>query len=121
MHAFCTIVLATQLTIVLCLPPAQGLVLPVFHRQYWLGLKAVQHPTFKWLDPWTKPPSGSTYQHWGAKEPNNLAMNELCGVGNWTLAVSGCVLPVVCANLQQMPRGVASRWLVGAVRWQEGL
>jgi hypothetical protein len=49
----------------------------------------VQHPSFKWHDPWTKTPQPSTYMHWGVyvgggKEPNNLAMNEFCAVGNWT-------------------------------------
>jgi hypothetical protein len=78
----------------------QGLILPVFHRQYWLGLRAVQHPTFKWLDPFTKPPSSSTYQHWGAREPNNAALNEFCGVGNWSQAVRAacCLLPAVVAQ-----------------------
>lgn len=72
----------------------QGLILPVFHRNYWLGLRAVQHPTFKWLDPWVKAPQPSTYMHWGSgwaggggREPNNIAMNEFCAVGNFTQSV----------------------------------
>jgi hypothetical protein len=66
----------------------QGFLMPVFHKNYWVGLKATSHPSFKWMDPWAKGPSPSTYQHWGSdgssKEPNNQSPPEFCAVGNFT-------------------------------------
>ncbi len=66
----------------------QGFLMPVFHKNYWMGLRATNHPSFKWMDPWAKGPNPSTYQHWGSdgssKEPNNQTPPEFCAVGNFT-------------------------------------
>lgn len=36
-----------------------GMLLPSFHKQYWLGLTTTSWPRFRWLDPATKPLNSS--------------------------------------------------------------
>jgi hypothetical protein len=83
-----------------------GVLLPEFHKAYWLGLQVPEFdinriwPYFVWSDG-SPPPSTATnpsenYQHWGRMylaggkfkdEPNNLAAPEYCGVANYTQMV----------------------------------
>ncbi len=72
---------------------AQGLLLPTFHKAYWIGLQSDVWPRFYWLDNITPNPDISgAYKHWGAfvsggrniSEPNNIAGSETCGAGNMT-------------------------------------
>jgi hypothetical protein len=62
--------------------------MPMFHKNYWLGLRTANHPAFRWMDPFAKGPGPDTYLHWGSdgsvKEPNNRVPPEFCAVGNWT-------------------------------------
>lgn len=67
----------------------QGYLLPSFHTQYWIGLKATRPTKFTWYEPGQAPPLGQNYIHWGRNppgpaEPNNLAGNELCGTANFS-------------------------------------
>jgi hypothetical protein len=69
-----------------------GLLLPSYHRFYWMGLKAELWPTFSWADR-SPGPNGSTYEHWGRympgndPEPNNYELPpENCGGANYTEA-----------------------------------
>ena len=69
---------------------AQGYLMPSFHTQYWIGLKASRPTRFSWLEPGQSAPSGQTYVHWGRNapngpaEPNNMAGDELCGTANFS-------------------------------------
>jgi hypothetical protein len=87
----------------------QGLFLPSFHKDYWMGLKGVladgivevngtSNRTWAWIDGVTGPPGqGKNYVHWGSwvtkkvvvsREPNNWATNEGCAVANASLIYS---------------------------------
>lgn len=73
-------------------PPLQGVLIPEFHQNYWMGLRSSgQWPNFTWIDPYARGPSADTYQHWGKgageevpPEPNNLEAPEECGLGNYS-------------------------------------
>lgn len=46
----------------------QGLLLPFFHKYYWMGLQSDRrsYPKFRWLDPLTPALTlASSYKHWG--------------------------------------------------------
>ena len=68
----------------------QGVLLPGFHKAYWIGLNTTPaaHPSkWTWMD--SSPYEGGvTYQNWGLyqpgglQEPNNNAGNEYCAVAN---------------------------------------
>ena len=68
-----------------------GLIIPSFHKFYWLGLRTELWPNFTWVDRSAGPDAG-TYEHWGRyislgnePEPNNYdAPPEYCGGANWT-------------------------------------
>jgi hypothetical protein len=71
----------------------KGLLLPFFHRQYWIGLSSTTktYPRFRWKDP--KVPTldaPGAYVNWGImtpqnkKEPFALFPPELCGAANFT-------------------------------------
>jgi hypothetical protein len=87
----------------------QGLFLPSFHKDYWMGLKGsladgivevngTSSRTWAWIDGVTGPPGqGKNYVHWGSwvakkvvvsLEPNNWALNESCAVANASLIYS---------------------------------
>ena len=71
----------------------QGFLLPGYHGNYWLGLRALGWPAFGWVDPVVPQPSEETYSHWGSDgdraEPNNLMPQESCGAGNYSEAYDG--------------------------------
>ena len=68
----------------------QDYLLPTFHTQHWIGLKAIRAGKFGWLEPGQAAPTGQTYAHWGRNapfgpaEPNNLEGSEVCGMANFS-------------------------------------
>jgi hypothetical protein len=67
-----------------------GLLLPAFHKSYWIGLNttlAAWPATWTWVDsrPYVR---NVTYQNWGVyqpgnlAEPNNVTGSEACAVAN---------------------------------------
>jgi hypothetical protein len=83
-----------------------GVLLPEFHKAYWLGLQIPEFdlnrvwPWFVWGDGSPAPSTASNpsenYQHWGRMylaggkyrdEPNNLEPPEYCGVANYSQTV----------------------------------
>jgi hypothetical protein len=104
----CTAAL-TAVRPLLCPKYLQGLFLPSFHKDYWLGLKGslptsvvevngTSNRTWAWIDGVTGPPGqGKNYVHWGSwvfkkvvvsKEPNNWFLNESCAAANASLIYS---------------------------------
>jgi hypothetical protein len=71
----------------------QGFLLPFYHGNYWVGLRAIGWPTFGWVDPNVPNPGGDQYVHWGAagsgSEPDNLLPQENCGAANYTISYDG--------------------------------
>lgn len=86
----------------------QGVLLPTFHKRYWLGLEIAEGdnnrlwPWFLWLDgspdPSTPSNPSSNYAVWGRMylsdgrirdEPNNLVRPEFCCVANYTQSQDG--------------------------------
>ena len=78
----------------------QGLLIPKFHQNYWMGLlpnssvDATPKPWY-WIDRYNPAPGGNgTYSGWGVlmdppasiPEPNNYLGDENCSVGNWSEA-----------------------------------
>jgi hypothetical protein len=79
-----------------------GVMIPQFHRHYWLGLGAVKWPEFRWFDntsgPSTPQAPGDDYGHWGSMvsdfgdvldEPNGALLGglpEQCAVANYSQA-----------------------------------
>jgi hypothetical protein len=68
-----------------------GFLLPKYHRNYWMGLRAVGPKNFNWIDPtMPKLSAADSFRWWGMTkpdnlpEPNNYNGNELCAVGNYT-------------------------------------
>ncbi len=41
-----------------------GLIIPAYHKFYWLGLSTQLWPDFKWVDG-SKGPDADSYEHWG--------------------------------------------------------
>ncbi len=86
---------------------AEGVLLPAFHRRYWLGLYIPMRnpnlwPRFLWLDgnpaPNNPEENSVAYAHWGTMylaagarrdEPNNLRKPEFCVVANYTQDFEG--------------------------------
>jgi hypothetical protein len=70
---------------------AQGLLIPGFTPNYWLGLSttSAQWPDFRWLSTSVPPTMYDTYEHWAhsdtINEPNNLGGADFCGVANSSL------------------------------------
>jgi hypothetical protein len=75
-----------------CCCRTQGVLLPTFHRAYWLGYQAAVWPDFHWLDR----SANSSYSNWGTplqgeQQPDNgggalRAPPELCTAANSSLA-----------------------------------
>jgi hypothetical protein len=68
-----------------------GLLLPLFHKAYWIGAVIGDEdmwPNFRWLDSLPGPNASGVYQHWGYYmpqniiEPNNMFGQENCGAAN---------------------------------------
>jgi hypothetical protein len=59
-----------------------GVLLPTFHKQYYIGLRVDERPRFKWLEPYYTF-GDEAYEHWGMDgtrpEPNNRFNPEDCG------------------------------------------
>lgn len=73
---------------------SNGLLLPSYHKFYWIGLSTSLWPTFLWSDH-SPGPDSSTYEHWGRympgnePEPNNWdTPPENCAGANFTEAFS---------------------------------
>lgn len=75
----------------------QGLLIPKFHKNYWLGLQynsSSSSAPWAWIDQYIPAPSTATYAAWGVlqdppalvDEPNNYLGNETCAVGNYSQA-----------------------------------
>jgi hypothetical protein len=70
----------------------KGILMPGFHKSYWVGLRAASWPNFAWID--RTAGVEIDYSHWGtlndgSKEPNNAIAPELCGLANYTLTYGG--------------------------------
>jgi hypothetical protein len=70
----------------------KGILMPGFHKFYWMGLRAAVWPNFAWID--RTAGVEIDYSHWGtlndgSKEPNNAMPPELCGLGNYSLSFGG--------------------------------
>jgi hypothetical protein len=68
-------------------PPPQQIIIPEFHRFYWLGLfvNASANDQWAWLDPHVPGPSGY-YAKWGTTSDGQgrpLSPPGLCAGGNW--------------------------------------
>jgi hypothetical protein len=73
----------------------QGMLVPRFHRMYWMGLRSGVDtwPVYRWLDPYVPDPSARNgYTNWGSTiasdgsfslEPSNPS--ALCGGGSWPM------------------------------------
>jgi hypothetical protein len=77
----------------------QGLLIPKFHKLYWLGLIpnasiTEPPPQWVWYDQYNPAPSITTYEGWGllqdppalVPEPNDYTGAENCVVGNFSQA-----------------------------------
>ena len=62
-----------------------GVLLPSYHRNYWMGLNTTMWPLFYWVDPLVpQTDSPKAYVNWALGEPNNMNAPEFCGSGDLT-------------------------------------
>jgi hypothetical protein len=82
----------------------QGLLIPKFHKNYWMGLapnwtSEAQPVPWGWIDQYQPGPDNKTWVHWGVlqdppgmvPEPNQYLGNESCSAGNWSQAMGSPV------------------------------
>ncbi len=70
----------------------KGILMPGFHKSYWVGLRASAWPDFAWIDRTAN--TVIDYAHWGllpdgSQEPNNSPAPQLCGLSNYSQAYGG--------------------------------
>jgi hypothetical protein len=60
-----------------------GVLLPSYHKNYWMGLNTTMWPVFMWVDPLVpQTDSKGAYSNWATGEPNNQNAPEFCGSGD---------------------------------------
>ncbi len=82
----------------------QGLLIPKFHKNYWMGLapnwtSEAQPVPWGWIDKYQPGPDSKVFANWGVlqdppsevPEPNQYTGNESCSVGNWSQAMGNPV------------------------------
>ena len=112
-----------------CNPPLcllQNILLPNFHKSYWIGTQANEPKQFNdWIDPTVLPPLSRGYKHWGLDsgvlEPNNKQGLELCAVANasqaysngwgWSDTLCDKKFPMMCRMIRERPH----RLLIGCI------
>lgn len=98
-------------------PAPAGVLLPAYHKVYWMGLNASTWPAWRWLDGSPQPNVTGRYQAWGyympqnILEPNNIFGGENCvaanfsqavaaqGVWGWADARCNLSMPYVCESI----------------------
>jgi hypothetical protein len=62
-----------------------GVLLPNYHKNYWMGLNTTIWPLFYWVDPLVpQTDSPKAYNNWAIGEPNNMNAPEFCGGADLT-------------------------------------
>jgi hypothetical protein len=78
-----------------------GVLLPNYHKNYWMGLNTTIWPLFYWVDPLVpQTDSPGAYNNWATGEPNNMNAPEFCGGADLTRTRMGAAAwaDLNCAN-----------------------